>query len=160
MREARRVIVVIENQRYRNPFELWVLSALCFSSGLFLFGISPKTNSVAQVLPEWSTYLWAFMLFSGPATTIVGLFIRHPTVSRTIQIAGHLWTATGSLIYSCVLLYYIGAPALMTGITVGSIAVAALFRVKRLRRKIALIHQKLKEQDNVNDLDVVVNGGE
>lgn len=160
MRAARRVLVVIENERYRNPFELWALAALCLSSGLFLFHVSPQNNSVSQVLPEWATYLWAFMLCTGPATTLVGMFIRHPTVSRTIQIAGHLWTATGALIYSSVLLYYIGAPAIMSGLTVGSIAIAAIFRVRRLRRKIKLIHQKLKEQDNVGDMDVFVNGGE
>lgn len=161
MKEARRVVVVLENQRYRNPFELWVLSALSVSSLLYLLGVSPRNNSVAQVLPEWSTYSWAFMLFTGPLTTLIGMFIKHPTVSRTIQIAGHLWTATGALIYSCVLLYYIGAPAIMSGLTVGSIAVAALFRVRRLRQKIKLILQKIEEQDYGNDTyDVFVDGGE
>lgn len=160
MPEARRVVIVVESQRYRNPFELWVLAALSLSAGLYLFGVAPQNNSVAQVLPRWSTLLWAFMLFTGPLTTLIGMFMKQPVSSRTIQIAGHLWTATGSLIYSAVLLYYIGAPALMTGLTVGSIAIAAGFRAKRLWWKIKLILQKLEEQEYVSDLDVLVDGGE
>lgn len=160
MSTGHRVVVVIENDKYKNPFEVWVLAALCLSSVLFLLGITPQDNSVAAVLPRWSTLLWAFLLATGTFTALVGMFWKQPAVGRTIQMAGHLWTATGALIYSSVLLYYIGAPAVMSGLTVGSIVIAAVFRVRQLRKQIKQILNKIEEQHDAGGLDIVVDGGE
>lgn len=160
MDNGHRVVVVIENDKYKNPFELWALIALCLSSALFLFGISPRRNSMAQVLPTWSVYLWAFLLATGTLTALIGMFWKQPAVGRTIQIAGHLWGGTGALIYSAVLLYYIGSPAIMSGLTVGSIAIAAFFRVRQLRRQIKQILKPIKEQQDARSLNTVADGGE
>lgn len=160
MNDGHRVIVVIENDKYRNPFEMWVLIALCLSSALFLFGLTPQDNSVRQILPYWTTILWAFLLASGTFTALIGMFWKQPAVGRTIQIAGHLWTGTGALIYSAVLLYYIGSPAIMSGLTVGSIALAAVFRARQLRKQIKHILNTIGEQRDAGSLYPSADGGE
>lgn len=77
-----------------------------------------------------------------------------------MQIAGHVWTGTGALIYGCVLFYYNGIQATLAGLLVGGIVVAALTKALQLRRQIKYVIQKVGEQHGAGHLDNDSNGGE
>lgn len=153
--DAHRVIVVLEEPN-RNPYEVWVLAALFLSGLLFLLGLS-SSQSVSATLPEFSRTMWALQLVTGTAAALIGMFWNQPTVGRTIQIAGHLWTGSGAFIYACVLFYYNGWVATMTGLIVGSITIAAVTKSLQLRRQIKQILRVVKEQNGSGTLNG--NGG-
>lgn len=158
MNDAHRVIVVIEDPE-RNPYELWLLAALFLSGIVFLLGLSPSPRAVQNALPALSRYLWNIQLVTGTTAVLIGMFWRQPVVARTIQIAGHVWTATGAFIYACVLFYYIGAVATLSILLLLGIAVAGLFKVLQLRRQINQVVSKVKEQHGAGTLDNT-NGGD
>lgn len=159
MNDAHRVIVILEEPE-RNPYELWLLTALFLSGLIYLVGVAPTPNSVQRSLPYLSIVLWNAQIMTGSAAVIIGMFWKQPAVGRTIQIAGHLWTATGAFIYVCVLFYYNGAQATMAGLIVGGIVVAALTKSMQLRRQIKYVIQKVGEQNGAGHLDNVIDGGD
>lgn len=156
MSDAHRVIVVIEEPN-RNPYEVWLLAALFLSGLLFLLGLS-TSKSVSATLPGFSVTMWSVQLVTGTAAALIGMFWNQPTVGRTIQIAGHLWTGTGALIYACVLFYYNGWAAAMTGLIVGSITIAAVAKSLQLRRQIKQILREVKEQNGSGTLSGIGGG--
>lgn len=157
MSDAHRVIVILEEPE-RNPYELWLLAALLLSSILFLVGLAPTPNSLQRSLPYSSIFLWNLQVATGTAAILIGMFWKLPVVGRTIQIAGHLWVATGALIYACVLFYYNGLQATMAGLIVGGIVVAALTRSIQLRRQISKVIQKIGEQHGSGQLGDISGG--
>lgn len=158
MKDAHRVIVIFEEPE-RNPYELWLLGALFLSAMLFLFGFAPTPSSLQKSLPYSSIFVWNMQVATGTAAVLIGIFWKQPAVGMTIQIAGHLWTATGALIYACVLFYYNGAQATMAGLIVGGIAIAAVTKSLQLRRQIRQVIRKIGEQHGAGDMENI-NGGD
>lgn len=153
-----RVIVIIEDPD-RNPYEIWLLAALFLSGTVFLLGLTPSPRSVQSALPTISQFLWNVQLVTGTAAGLIGMFWRQPVASRTIQIAGHVWTATGAFIYACVLFYYNGLAATLSGLVIGGIVVAGIVKAIQLRRQIKSIFAQMKEQHGAGNLGDI-NGGD
>lgn len=158
MGDSHRLIIFIED-REKNPYEVWLLAALLMSGSLFLFGLSPDPPSIEASLPETSRLIWNIQLVSGTFAALIGMFWKQPTISRTIQMAGHLWTGSGAFIYTCVLFYYNGLAATLTGLVLGSVVIAALVKTLQLRRQVKHILQKAKEKNGAYDTNTF-NGGD
>lgn len=151
MNDAHRVIVFIEEPK-RNPYEVWLLAALFVSAAAALIGPSSESPALEQALPHISKIIWYLQVFMGTAAALIGMYWKQPTTGRTIQIAGHLWTGSGAFIYACVLFYYNGLAATMSGLITASVAVAATVKAIQLRRQIKLVLQKVKEQNGAGNL--------
>lgn len=152
MNDDHRIIVVLEEPN-TNPYELWMITAMFISGLVFIVGLAPAPSSLQANLPHTSIFLWNLQLLSGALAIIIGMFWKQPTTGRTIQIAGHVWTATGALIYASVLFYYNGVQAMMAGLIVGGIVVAAVTRALQLQRQIKYIIQKVGERNGAANLD-------
>lgn len=151
MNDAHRVIVIFEEPK-RNPYEIWLLVALFISGVIFLLHLSPDPPSVQATLPIFTRQLWSIQLVSGTSAALIGMFWKQAATGRTIQIAGHLWTGTGALIYACVLFYYNGLAATLSGLIVGSITIAAVTKSLQLRGQLMEILRKAKEQHGTGSL--------
>lgn len=158
MEDAHRIIVIIEEPS-RNPYEIWMLGALLLSGILFLLGATPNPRSVQAALPSFSQIMWNVQIITGSVVSLIGIFWKQPIASRTMQIAGHLWVATGALIYALVLYYFAGAQATMSGLIILGVAAAGLTRAIQLRRQVRHIFQKVREQNGAGTLDHI-NGGD
>lgn len=151
-------IFIIE-EREKNPYEVWVLAALLLSGSLVLLRVTPDPPSIEASLPPFSRLMWNLQLVSGTMAALIGMFWKQPTTSRTIQMAGHLWTGSGAFIYACVLFYYNGLAATLTGLVLVSVVIAALVKTLQLRRQVKFILQKVKEQNGADDASDI-NGGD
>lgn len=158
MNDAHRVIVVIENKE-RNPYEVWLLAALFLSSIVALLSTTFEPASIEASLPPISRIIWYLQVAMGTSAVLIGMFWRQPVTSRTIQIAGHMWTGSGALIYGCVLFYYNGLVATMAGLMTVSVALAAVVKAYQLRKQVKTILQSVREQNGASVLSNI-NGGD
>lgn len=171
MRDTRRVIIVMETPRRPNPYEVWLLIALFISSLAALLNIAPSPSSITSILPEAKIVVWNLQLCSGSALALFGMWLlrtkrrlkffgNQAAIARLIKIAGQVWTGTGALIYCCVIFYYGGTEAMLPGLTIGSVAIAAAFRALQLRGQVGHMLQKVGERDDIDKHSSFADGGE
>lgn len=158
MNDAHRVIIVIENKE-RNPYEVWLLAALFVSALVALISDAAEPASIEASLPTISRIIWYLQVAMGTAAVLIGMVWRQPITARTIQIAGHMWTGSGALIYGCVLFYYNGLVATTAGLMTISVALAATVKAYQLRKQVKTILRSVREQNGAGVLSKI-NGGD
>lgn len=120
----------------RNPLAVYLLALALFSGTLSLFGIN-TAKSIEDTLPLLPRMVWAFLLVSGSAASLVGAFWPGsiPT-GLTLKRLGAFTLGVASFLYAIVLVVAFGLPGLTQAGIIAGLGVACWIHHRQIVARI------------------------